>query len=98
MRGGGSERRPRNYEKPAKPKVALKEHGLKSQLELVVEEQFHEPDAVDETCPDCGGHLEAWKGRSEESGLNNWTTAATSGTPLLSRNPRGNHLQLHEIC
>jgi len=59
MYGGGSERRPRQREKPEKPKTEQKGHGPKPQPELIVEEQVHELDAADETCPDCGGHLEA---------------------------------------
>ena len=67
MYGGGSERRPRQREKPEKPKAQQKGHGPKAQPELIVEEQVHELDAADETCPDCGGHLEVWKGQFEES-------------------------------
>ena len=60
-------RRPRQREKPEKLKAQQKEHGAKAQPELIVEEQVDELDAADETCPDCGGHLEVWKGQFEGS-------------------------------
>jgi len=67
MYGGGSERRPRKRDKPDKPKAETKGHGPKPQPDLIVEEHVHVLDAADETCPDCGGHLETFEGQFEES-------------------------------
>jgi transposase len=49
------------------PKAKLSGHGPREQTELPIAERTHTLDEADQTCPSCGGALEAWPGQFEES-------------------------------
>ncbi len=67
--GKSSERRdggePKS-ETPSEPE-AQKGHGPRAQPKLPLVETPHELDAPDRMCRACGGHLEEWVGKSEDS-------------------------------
>ena len=63
----GEDASSKGKEKPAREKKPQKGHGPRPQPALPVQEQIHELDEADETCPCCGGLLQEWHGQFEES-------------------------------
>lgn len=47
-----------------KPQVG---HGPKAQPKLPVVEEVHDLDEADKDCPECGGQLELWEGKDDET-------------------------------
>lgn len=65
--GTSSEQRPQG-QTPGKPERARRPgHGPKPQPKLEVVEQLHRLDVPDQVCTRCGGHLDEWKGQTEDS-------------------------------
>lgn len=60
QRHGGAKRE--RADRPRRPG-----HGPKPQPQLEVVEKKHELDAPDQVCNSCGGQLEEWKGKTEDS-------------------------------
>jgi transposase len=69
--GRSSERRGRGPDADAnaadRPPPPQRGHGPRTQPSLPLVEVTHTLDAADETCPKCGGHLEAWTGQTEDA-------------------------------
>jgi transposase len=69
--GRSSERRGRRPDADAnaadRPPPPQCGHGPRTQPSLPLVEVTHTLDAADETCPKCGGHLEAWTGQTEDA-------------------------------
>jgi hypothetical protein len=69
--GRSSERRGRGTDTAAaaagRTPAAQRGHGPRTQPSLPLVEVTHTLDAADETCPKCGGHLEAWTGQTEDA-------------------------------
>jgi transposase len=63
---GGSERRSRG-EKPHEEKAPQKGHGPHEQPDLPIIDVEHKLDPADQTCTECGGHLEEWENQFEDS-------------------------------
>ena len=61
-----SDAAPEEKKKPKK-RNRQKGHGPRSQPGLPSQEQFHDLDDADKTCPCCGGLMQEWKGQFEES-------------------------------
>ena len=61
------QRRPGKETTKREERVPRPGHGPKPQPNLDIIEKVHALDEPDMTCTSCGGHLEEWKGQSEDS-------------------------------
>ena len=67
MFGRSSERRTGEGRAAAGGEQPQKGHGPTPQPDLPREEQFHDLDEADRTCPKCGGELADWPGQTEDA-------------------------------
>jgi transposase len=66
--GPSSEQRPDPRRDAASgERIPPRGHGPRAQPRLPIVEVVHTLDPPDETCPQCGGHLEVWKDQYEEA-------------------------------
>lgn len=64
---GGSERRPHDKGKEAKPKALQTGHGPHGQPQLPAEDVVHDLDEPDQVCKACGGQLVEWPDQFDDS-------------------------------
>ena len=65
--GVSSEQRPQRQKSGTQERARRPGHGPKPQPQLDVVEKVHLLDMPDQICNSCGGHLDEWKGQSEDS-------------------------------